>query len=313
MLPHPKAFVSYSWDDDLHKRWVAELAARLRTDGIDTHLDQWHAVPGDQLPQFMEREIRDNLYVVVICTPNYKRKSDNRIGGVGYEGDIITAEVYTTKNHRKFIPVLARGTWLQAAPSWVAGKYFVDLSEPAKYQQNYQDLLNTIIGTRSAPPPLGPPPTSSSPHPRGQPVIQPLLQPDPIRILGVIVDDVTEPRMDGTPGSALYAVPFRLSRKPSIDWEQLFLQAWSFPPQFTTMHRGDIAHIVGDRIVLNGTTIEEVQRYHKNTLQLCVSVANQKEAEVRARVAQQQTLERQRSEAHRKSINEVASQIRFDD
>ena len=56
----PKAFISYSWDDDNHKRWVSDLATRLREDGVETILDQWHAVPGDQLPQFMEREIRDN-------------------------------------------------------------------------------------------------------------------------------------------------------------------------------------------------------------------------------------------------------------
>ena len=49
----PKAFVSYSWDDDSHKEWVAGLATELRNDGVETILDQWHAVPGDQLPAFM--------------------------------------------------------------------------------------------------------------------------------------------------------------------------------------------------------------------------------------------------------------------
>src|SRR5450755_4013835 len=98
MSTHPTAFVSYSWDDDFHKKWVAQLASRLRTDGVDVRLDQWHAVPGDQLPHFMEREIRDNNYVIVVCTQHYKKKSDSRSGGVGYEGDIMTAEVFTKKN-----------------------------------------------------------------------------------------------------------------------------------------------------------------------------------------------------------------------
>ena len=56
----PRAFISYSWDDDSHKQWVADLATDLRNDGVDAKLDQWHAVPGDQLPVFMEREIREN-------------------------------------------------------------------------------------------------------------------------------------------------------------------------------------------------------------------------------------------------------------
>jgi len=40
----------------MHKAWVRELATRLRADGINVHLDHWDTVPGDQLPQFMERK-----------------------------------------------------------------------------------------------------------------------------------------------------------------------------------------------------------------------------------------------------------------
>ncbi len=126
----PKAFISYSWDDDPHKNWVKELATDLRGDGVETILDQWHAAPGDQLPEFMEREIRDNDYVLIVCTPNYRLRSDERRGGVGYEGDIMTAEVHTRHNHRKFIPILARGHWDESAPSWLMGKYYIDLSSP---------------------------------------------------------------------------------------------------------------------------------------------------------------------------------------
>lgn len=65
----PTAFVSYSWDDDAQRIWVAGLAARLRSNGVDVTLDQWNAVPGDQLPAFMERSIRESRFVLVICTP----------------------------------------------------------------------------------------------------------------------------------------------------------------------------------------------------------------------------------------------------
>jgi TIR domain len=98
-------------DDLAHKEWVKELATQLRADGVDVRLDHWHVVPGDQLPRFMEQEIRDNDFVLIVCTPKYKEKSDKCLGGVGYEGDIMTAEVFTKQNHRKFIPVLA-GTHL---------------------------------------------------------------------------------------------------------------------------------------------------------------------------------------------------------
>ena len=111
------AFISYSWDDDAHCDWVRALAGRLRADGIDVSIDRWAAVPGDQLSAFMERAIRENQFVVIVCTPRYKHRSDAREGGVGYEGDIMTSEVLNSQNHRKFIPVLRRGVWSQAAPS----------------------------------------------------------------------------------------------------------------------------------------------------------------------------------------------------
>jgi nucleotide-binding universal stress UspA family protein len=77
--PTPKAFVSYSWETDEHRDWVRELAARLRGDGVDVTLDRWELQPGDQLPTFMERAVRENDYVLIVCTPHYKRRSNERL------------------------------------------------------------------------------------------------------------------------------------------------------------------------------------------------------------------------------------------
>ena len=227
MSIHPTAFVSYSWDDDDHRQWVRELVTRLRADGIDARSDHWHTAPGDQLTEFMEREIRENSHVVIICTPNYKKRSDGRLGGVGYEGDIMTAEVFNQGNRRKFIPVLARGNWkTDAAPSWLAGALYIDLSTPERLAQNYSDLFATLAGTRPAAPPLGPlapaPTAASVPAAPSKPksaASQPAADINgPIKITGIILDEVTQPKMDGTKGSALYKIPFRLSRQPSPEW-----------------------------------------------------------------------------------------------
>lgn len=154
-MASPKAFISYSWEGDSHKDWVRELGTQLRADGIETILDQWHAVPGDQLPAFMESAVRDNDFVLVICTPRYKARSDNRSGGVGYEGDVMTAEVYTTQDQRKFIPVLRAGEWLDSAPSWMKGKYYIDLRGNPYSASAYNDLLDTLLGRRRSAPPIG--------------------------------------------------------------------------------------------------------------------------------------------------------------
>ncbi|MCY3900599.1 MAG: toll/interleukin-1 receptor domain-containing protein [Caldilineaceae bacterium] len=302
-----KAFVSYSWDDDQHKKWVAKLATELRRDGVETILDQWHTAPGDQLPEFMEREIRENNYVLIICTPNYRLKSDERKGGVGYEGTIMTAEVHSQHNHRKFIPILARGTWEDAAPSWLKGKYYVDLRSPDSYKENYPDLVTTLLGERKAAPPMRRPLQTSS-----EPQTEETSSSDPLRIVGVIVDEVTVPVIDGSQGSALYTVPFRLSRRPSPLWSEIFVNNWDLPPRFTTMHRPGIARVVDSKIILDGTTIEEVKEYHKKSLSLCVSKANEEEAKVLEHRRQGEERKRQKTAQHREAVEKIASELDFD-
>jgi hypothetical protein len=152
----PKAFMSYSWDDEAHKTWVRSLATRLRSDGVDVTLDQWHAAPGDQLPAFMEKAVRTSDFVLIVCTPKYRKRSDQRVGGVGYEGDIMTAEVLTKHNDKKFIPILCQGEWDASAPSWLRGKYYIDLRDMTTLPNtSYGQLLNTLHSRGPTPPPLG--------------------------------------------------------------------------------------------------------------------------------------------------------------
>lgn len=275
----PQTFISYSWDDDAHKLWVRKLAERLRKDGVNAVLDQWETSPGDQLPDFMERAIRESRFVVIVCTPKYKKRSDSREGGVGYEGDIMTAEVMKERDHRKFIPVLRSGSWPDAAPSWLSGKYFINLSDESDdYERNYRDLLDTLLRTRESPPPV------ENPHgERAATTTRRVKSARPdsnasfedIKITRLIVEKVTEPRNDGTPGSALYAIPFALSQRPHPVWQKLFIQNWNRPPSFTQMHRPGIARIKGSTVILDGTTIEEVEKYHRNTLLSAVAATNQ--------------------------------------
>ena len=132
----------------------SDLATRLRKDGIEAILDKWETAPGDQLPAFMEQAIRENQFVVIVCTPRYKSRSESREGGVGYEGDIMTAEVMNQQNNRKFIPILRKGTWSEATPSWLSGKRHVDLSGRALFRTDYEELVRALLGKLESPPPV---------------------------------------------------------------------------------------------------------------------------------------------------------------
>jgi hypothetical protein len=311
----PKVFLSYAWDNDEHRNWVRTLAERLRNDGVEVILDQWHLTPGDLLTEFMEKSIRENDYVLIICTPQYKAKSDERTGGVGYEGDIITSEVFAQGNQRKFIPILRAGEWSDAAPSWLLGKYYLDLRGNAYSEDNYSDLVTTLHNLGTQAPPVG----RTSIERFQQPVLHenspasPIAsEVEPIRIVGIIVDEVSTPKMDGSRGSALYTIPFKLSRRPSSIWQEAFVQTWNRPPRFTTMHRPGIARVSGNKIILDGTTIEEVEKYHRDTLKLSVERTNEIEKEYETRRKRKEELERARIEKHEEEVKEMAKRIKFD-
>ena len=303
------AFISYSWDDDAHCDWVRALAKRLRADGVDVSIDRWVTVPGDQLTAFMEGAIRENQFVVIICTPRYKHRSDNRVGGVGYEGDIMTAEIMTSQNHRKFIPVLRKGNWSEAAPSWLVGKYHVNLSTEPYSERDYEDLVRTLLGIRETAPPVGKPMSTIALKMDRE---SPSSEFEDIKITRLIVEEVTEPRNDGTPGSALYSVPFALSVSPDPEWVRLFIENWNHPPRHTTMHRSGIAGVDGATITLNGTTIEEVERYHRDTLQLAIAETNRQYRGSLREDEQGRLQANSRREEHRKRIEDTSKRIKFD-
>ena len=153
----PTVAIVYSWEDESHKKWVHNLATRLRRDGVNVTLDRPDVALGDQIPEFMEKAIRENQFVVIICTPLYKQRSDSRMGGVGYEVDLMTAEMLNERNQRKFIPVLRSGEWDESAPSWLKGKLSVDLSGDPYSEEKYRKLLDTLLGNRPIAPPIGEP------------------------------------------------------------------------------------------------------------------------------------------------------------
>ncbi len=309
----PRVFISYTWESAEHQTWVKKLADRLLGDGIEAILDKYDLQLGDRLPQFMERSITGSDYVLIVCTPTYKQKADARVGGVGYEGHIISGELFSMGNERKFIPVLRSGSDTESIPTYLNGKLYVDLRDGAS-ETGYDDLVATLFDTKRKPPVAAARPRSTStnhpPFPSSAVHVAPL-DDGPIKIIGIILNEVTEPRNDGAPGCALYRVPFRLSRRPSARWANLFVKTWDWPPSFSTMHRPGIASVVGDRIILDGTTIEEVRDTHRETLALCVNEANKLERDELEREQKEAERKHLQGHRHRENISNVARDISF--
>lgn len=151
----PKVFISYSYDSTEHETWVEQLATMLRSDGIEAILDKWYLHPGDPITQFMEQSIRDADFVLIVCTEKYKNKSDARVGGVGYEESIISSDMLSSSNHRKYIPILKSKNYSESVPIALHSKKYVNLTREDIFSQSYRDLLLTLYGRRPEAPPIG--------------------------------------------------------------------------------------------------------------------------------------------------------------
>ena len=300
----PKVFISYSWESKEHSDWVKSLADKLLSDGIEAIIDSYDVSPGDRLPKFMESSIRDSDYVIIICTEEYKRKANNREKGVGYESHIISAELYNNHNDRKFIPVIRQGDFNSALPTYLDGKLAIDLRGNPFNEDSYKDLIASIFKVKKKPK-VGIRPYYVDEY---EPIT---IEGEDIKIVGIITNEVTLPKNDGTRGSALYSVPFRLSSKPTDTWSELFLRNWNYPPRFTSIHRPGIARVESDKIILDGTTIEEVKQYHRDTLILCVEKTNEEEKQFRRREEQLKRKKQEEIENHYRNINDISKDIRF--
>jgi hypothetical protein len=148
MAGAPSVFISYSWDSVAHRKWVRDLAGRLVANGVRVWLDEWHVRAGDSLTAFMEQKIATSGHILVVCTPQYARRANARLGGVGYEQQIISGRIATGIARRKFIPILRSGTITPgrncAIPTHFGGTFVIDMSTPQRRNQNFEQVLRSI-------------------------------------------------------------------------------------------------------------------------------------------------------------------------
>jgi hypothetical protein len=128
-------FISYSWDNPEHQDWVLNLAKDLMSKyGLNVILDQFELSAGKDLTFFMESSIEKADKVLVILTPNYKNKAEERKSGVGYETSMITQEIFESPISKvKFIPILRDGTLATSAPKFLKSKLYHPMNKDSFY------------------------------------------------------------------------------------------------------------------------------------------------------------------------------------
>jgi hypothetical protein len=153
----PTVFVSYSHDSENHKKRVAQLATRLREEGIDCDLDEWVGSPSEGWPMWMMKQVATSKFTIVVCTEKYycRVTGTGEIGGLGskWEGALITQELYESGGtNSKFIPIIFEPVDEKWRPPFLRGATFYDLSTTAGYERLYRHLTEQPALVK---PPLG--------------------------------------------------------------------------------------------------------------------------------------------------------------
>lgn len=101
----------------------------------------------------MEHGLQGSDRVIVVCTDNYNAKSNDGVGGVGYENNILTAELLMNQSTTKFIPVIRSVSQQIKTPICLASRVYIDFSDNDVVEQSFKQLIHEIYGLKLRPKP----------------------------------------------------------------------------------------------------------------------------------------------------------------
>ena len=103
-----KIFISYA-QKDINEEKLENLIDILEKNNFEVIIDRKNLERVNDLNNFMETSIRESDYTLVLCTPEYKERADNREQnptGVGYEARILATKI--SNNAKNIIPIILK-------------------------------------------------------------------------------------------------------------------------------------------------------------------------------------------------------------
>lgn len=138
-----KVFISYCWENDEHTKWVHTLAKNLEKANFEVIIDKKQPL-GIDLNRFMEKTIADVDKILIIVTPEYKKRADDRVSGVGYETLLITADLIKDQNRIKFIPIIRYGDMKSSYPHYLGNIKGLLMTDKDDYTKALDELFSNL-------------------------------------------------------------------------------------------------------------------------------------------------------------------------
>lgn len=147
----PKVFISYAHDTEQFADKVLEFSNTLREHhNIDAIIDQYEESPPEGWPRWMDNQIENSDYVLIVCTQlYYDRVMNFKSGegkGVNWELNIIYQHLYESCcNNTKFIPIIFNdySTTKILKPLQSSTYYYVDR------EKDFKKLYNRLKGIKN--------------------------------------------------------------------------------------------------------------------------------------------------------------------
>jgi hypothetical protein len=147
----PTVFVVYGHDSQEHAQRVLALADRLRKWGLDARLDQYIDDPPEGWPRWIQRQLVECDFVLIVCTPTARGQVEREpTGGVGsggpWEGKIVEQLIYEAQaRNEKLVPVLFEEGTDQDVPMALRASSRYRL--PEDYDALFQRLTRARAGS----------------------------------------------------------------------------------------------------------------------------------------------------------------------
>lgn len=137
-----RIFISYVHEEKEFNEWVYKLADDL-SDEFQVITDKDLRL-GVDIAQFMEKSVRESDKVLLILTPEYKKRADDREVGAGFESTFISSELYHNAVKIKYIPIVRKGDFKISYPTYLGLRNGLDMTDDSKYEEQLEILKRNL-------------------------------------------------------------------------------------------------------------------------------------------------------------------------